>query len=101
MHCKEPEKTLFNDLSEAETQKWMKVLQPQPAEGWNATTTYTGWLHVPSVYVIAKQDNCIPVPFQTQMAQAAGCKVLEIDAGHMLQLSKPDEVVEIITKEAS
>lgn len=96
MHCITPEKTLFNDLDDAATQKWTEALKPQPAEGWDDTITYCGWKEVPSVYLVCEKDQVIPPPMQTQIGEMAGCKMESCDAGHMAILSVPEKVAEVV-----
>jgi hypothetical protein len=100
MHCLSPESTLFSDLNEAETQKWMKELKCQPSEGWDGTTTYCGWRDIPSVYLICEGDKVLPEAVQVQVSEMAGCDVVRCKAGHMVMLSMPEEVVDVIKKAA-
>ncbi|KAA8568756.1 hypothetical protein EYC84_007750 [Monilinia fructicola] len=101
MYCATPEKLLFNDLSEKYVEKWKKVLKSQPAFGWDGTITYAGWKDVPSVYLVCENDQCIPQPLQEQLAGAAGSKVERCAGGHMVMLSMPDKVVEVIKSAAA
>jgi len=91
-----PRTLLFNDLSDEEAETWMKELKSQPAEGWDDTITYAGWTDVPSVYLVCEGDQCIPPPMQEQLASLAGSRVERCDAGHMVMLSLPERVVEVI-----
>lgn len=93
MICVNPEENLFHDVPDKA--KWLSILQPQPA-GWDGTVTYCGWRHVPSTYVVAKNDKLIPVAVQTKLAQLAGSEIKELDVGHMLMLVKPEEVADIV-----
>lgn len=74
----------------------MAKLQTQPSEDYDRDTRYCGWREVPSVYLVCKSDGCIPVALQRQFAELAGSKVEECEAGHMVMLSMPDRVVEVI-----
>lgn len=100
MHCKDPETTLFSGMSHEETEKWMKELKCQPGEGWDQTTLYCGWRDVPSVYLVCKGDRCLPASVQVQHAKVAGSEVEKCEAGHMVMLSMPEKVVEVIVKAA-
>ncbi len=68
----------------------------QPAHGWDKTITYCGWREVPSVYILAEQDNLIPPAIQTHCAELAGSEIIRLDGGHMLQLSRTKEVADIV-----
>jgi pimeloyl-ACP methyl ester carboxylesterase len=94
MTCVTPDELLVHDVPDKS--RWLAVLQPQPARGWDGTITYCGWRHVPSVYVVAKQDKLLPAALQMQMAQIAGSEIKEIDVGHMVMLVRPKEVADII-----
>ncbi|ESZ98066.1 hypothetical protein SBOR_1597 [Sclerotinia borealis F-4128] len=101
MYCATPEKLLFNDLSENDVEKWKKALKSQPASGWDGTITYAGWKDVPSVYLVCENDQCIPQPLQEQLAGAAGSRIEKCTAGHMVMLSMPRKVADIIISAAA
>ncbi|TVY36053.1 hypothetical protein LSUB1_G006303 [Lachnellula subtilissima] len=96
IHCKTPEKLLFNDLDAVATEKWVKVLRPQPAAGWDDTVTYSGWEEVPSVYLVCAKDAILPETMQLGFAQLAGSQITRCNAGHMVQISMPEKVVEVV-----
>ncbi|KAK6828723.1 hypothetical protein RU639_003737 [Aspergillus parasiticus] len=96
LHCVQPEQTLFNDLDEEEKGKWLEVLKPQPAQGWNAATTYAGWRDVKSVYLVCEKDQVVPAFLQEELAGLAGSRIERCSAGHMPHLSQPSRVVEVI-----
>jgi pimeloyl-ACP methyl ester carboxylesterase len=98
--CKDPKAGLFNDMSDAEAEKWMQVLECQPSSGWNDKCTYAGWKDVPSVYLVCENDAAIPPPLQMQMVALAGSEVVTCSAAHMMILSQPDTVVEVVRKAA-
>lgn len=101
MHCVTPDKVLFNDLDEEVAQTWVKKLQTQPAADWDDTVTYGGWKDVPSVYLVCEGDACIPPPMQLQLAETAGSKIEKCAAGHMVILSMPEKVVEVVKNAAA
>lgn len=74
----------------------MRVLQPQPAEGWDGTLTYGGGKEIPSVYLVCEADQVLPSAEQEQMARLAGSKIIHCGAAHMPMLSMPEKVVEIV-----
>ncbi|KAH9207871.1 hypothetical protein DL95DRAFT_415265 [Leptodontidium sp. 2 PMI_412] len=84
MHCVDLKHTLFNDIDEEKTAKWMKELRCQPARGWGLTTKYAGFEEALSVYL------------QMELAKLAGSRVEKCATGHMLMLSMPDKVVDVI-----
>ncbi|KAI5481025.1 alpha/beta-hydrolase [Pseudohyphozyma bogoriensis] len=100
MFCHSPVQLLFNDLPPSSHADLIASLKCQPASGWNQVTTYAGWTEIPSVYVVATQDACLPPAFQQQFAAMTGGEKVEIDAGHMVMLSQPEKVVEVIRRAA-
>ncbi|KUJ08555.1 alpha/beta-hydrolase [Mollisia scopiformis] len=96
MHCVRPRELLFNDLSPEDTEKWLSLLKPQPLSGWGATTDYAGWKEIPSVYLICENDQVLPEAYQAKMSAMVGSKVERCKSGHMVTLSMPDKVVDVI-----
>ncbi|KAF8864375.1 hypothetical protein BDZ45DRAFT_571653, partial [Acephala macrosclerotiorum] len=96
MHCVKPRQLLFNDLSPTEIEKWLPLLRSQPLSGWNGTTTYTGWTETPSVYLICESDQILPEEYQIQATMMTESKVERCKSGHMVMLSMPERVVEVV-----
>jgi len=96
MACASPEKLLFNDLTDADRDHWMKALQPQPAAGWGGAVTYCGLRDVLSVYLLCEKDALLPAALQMQFAERTGGRIEKCGAGHMVMLSMPEKIVEVI-----
>ncbi|KAJ5097406.1 hypothetical protein N7456_008127 [Penicillium angulare] len=92
----EPEVNFFSDFTDEEREKWIKVLEPQPAHGWDDVISYTGWKVVPSFYVICEKDQILPVPLQEQLAALAGSKIERVDGGHLAHLTQTEKVAGVI-----
>ncbi|QEE43203.1 alpha/beta hydrolase (plasmid) [Rhizobium sp. WL3] len=58
------------------------------------------WLHKPSHAIVARNDRVINPDLQRTMYARAGSIVTEVDAGHMLYLSHPQAVVDVIVEAA-
>lgn len=58
------------------------------------------WREKPSWSAIATQDRTIPPELQRRMSERAGSTIVEIDNGHMLPMTSPDDVAELIRKAA-
>nr|WP_111298387.1 alpha/beta hydrolase [Paracoccus saliphilus] len=58
------------------------------------------WSGKPSWAVIATEDRVIAPDLQRRMAKRAGSTVVEIENGHMLPMTSPDEVAEVIAQAA-
>jgi hypothetical protein len=96
MKLTDPEKMFFNDFNSEEKKEWMEKLQSHPSSGWDSTIDYCGWRDVPSVYLICKSDQVLPASMQLQMAHLAGSQIEECEAGHMVILSMPERVAEVV-----
>ena len=54
------------------------------------------WKTIPSWYVVASQDHTIPPEAERVMAERADATTVEIDSSHVVMMSHPDEVTEVI-----
>jgi pimeloyl-ACP methyl ester carboxylesterase len=54
------------------------------------------WLHKPSHAIVATNDRVINPDLQRSMYERAGSIVTEVDAGHMLYISHPEAVAQVI-----
>lgn len=63
-------------------------------------TKAAAWNEKPSWAVIATLDRTITPDLQRQMSQRAGSTVEYIENGHMLPMTNPDEVADVIRKAA-
>jgi len=100
MYPLDPPASLFHDLSPSEAESWVKKVEFQPASGWEREVGYCGWKDVPSVYLMCEKDLIVPFPYQQQCSQLAGSEIEICGAGHMVMLSQPEKVVEVIRKAA-
>jgi pimeloyl-ACP methyl ester carboxylesterase len=51
---------------------------------------------IPSWYLVGTTDNVIPPAQQRAMAQRAGATTVEVEAGHLSMLSRPDAMTDLI-----
>ena len=102
MYPVSPLTTMFNDFPVEEAEIFIKDhLSYQPASGWADTKiTYCGWRHIPSIYLVCENDALLPPPFQRQCVELIGAETLSCTASHMVVLSQPEKVVEIVRKAA-
>jgi pimeloyl-ACP methyl ester carboxylesterase len=63
--------------------------------------TAAAWEDKPSWYAVATEDLTIPAALQREMSTRAGSTVVEIENGHMLPMTSPDEVADLITQAAN
>lgn len=101
MYPHEPLTTLFNDFNSHEAEHYANQFSWQLATYVGSIhVSYCAWRDIPSVYLCCTQDNMIPLDFQYQIAAMAGAETESCDAGHMVVLSQPDKVVEVVLKAA-
>ena len=95
---------LFNDLSPEDVDKYRSYVQKS---AWRARqhaeteVTYVGWKHIPSSYLLCRNDKAVPVEMQEAIVAQEGSKfddVLRIDAGHCPFLSQPDITANFCSK---
>lgn len=58
------------------------------------------WKTRPSWALVATNDRTISPELQYKMASRSGATVVEIDAGHLVHMSNPDEVTALIESAA-
>jgi pimeloyl-ACP methyl ester carboxylesterase len=58
------------------------------------------WATIPSWYLVGRADNVLPAAQQRVMAERAGARTVEINAGHLSMLSRPGAVTDLITAAA-
>ncbi|KAI9683794.1 MAG: hypothetical protein M1822_005984 [Bathelium mastoideum] len=100
---KNPESTIFSDISPEAAKPYIDNLLYEPEwHSWDRPPTYGPELFekVPAMALLCTKDRTTPWEFQKMWADAAKAEIRECDAGHMVQLSQPQAVVDII-KEAA
>jgi pimeloyl-ACP methyl ester carboxylesterase len=60
-----------------------------------------GWKSKPSWFIIAKNDQTVHPDLQRFVAKRMGATVVETDSSHVIMLSKPDLVIDVIRKAAA
>ena len=92
MFCHDPDAALFNGVPADVAATYQARLQHQPGGGWDGVIQYAGWEKIPSAFLVCEKDACLPPALQRRMAEAAKCRILTVDVGHMAMLAAPDEV---------
>jgi pimeloyl-ACP methyl ester carboxylesterase len=69
---------------------------PVSASVFGSAIANPAWKTKPSWYIVATEDQTIPPDGERFMAKRAGAKVTEIKASHLVFMSQPKAVVEII-----
>ncbi|KAF2233418.1 alpha/beta-hydrolase [Viridothelium virens] len=97
--CKNPKEILFSDMSLEVAARWMAGLQCQPNSIDFASAPINSDLEkLPSSYLICENDQILPEVLQRKWAQELEADIETCDAGHMVMLSQPEKVVEVIRK---
>ena len=59
------------------------------------------WETIPSWYVVASEDHTIPPATQRFMAERAGATTIEIRSSHVVMMSHPKQVTDVIESAAA
>jgi pimeloyl-ACP methyl ester carboxylesterase len=73
--------------------------RPITLSAGNQPSGVPAWKTIPSWYVLGTQDLIIPPAQQRFMAERAGARIVEVKAGHLSMISRP-QVVERVIKDA-
>ncbi|KAF2870149.1 Alpha/beta hydrolase fold-1 [Massariosphaeria phaeospora] len=96
----------FHDLPDEEAEYWASKAVPQSVGVFWSTSTYAGWRHIPSTYVVCSDDKSFGVPYAEYLINSAKesgpveLVVETIDAGHFPMLSQPSKVVDVLRRAA-
>jgi pimeloyl-ACP methyl ester carboxylesterase len=72
------------------------VQQPLAAAALGDVITDPAWKHLPAWYLVARDDQVIPSDAQRLFASRMGATTTEVDSGHVMMVSHPDEVAAAI-----
>jgi pimeloyl-ACP methyl ester carboxylesterase len=75
------------------------ALTQRPVAGDAFTSVVTGtpaWHSLPSWAIVATADHAIHPNAERDMAKRAGAEVVELDASHVVAVSQPERVTEVI-----
>jgi pimeloyl-ACP methyl ester carboxylesterase len=90
-----PADIFYNDVSSDMTARSVARVSAHSLAAFEQPLTNAAWKSVPSTYVIAEQDQAIPLVAQEAMAERAG-EVLRMDTGHSPFLSQPGALAELL-----
>lgn len=89
-----------NGLSSADARFTATFQSPVNTAIFGYKAEAAAWRDVPAWAAIAMQDRTIAPQLQRKMAERAGAKIVEIEAGHLVQMSHPEEVSTLIKRAA-
>jgi pimeloyl-ACP methyl ester carboxylesterase len=84
------------DIDAAKARVLYSVQQPISLSAFEYTMGAPAWRSLPSWFVVATEDEAIPPDAERQFAQRMGATTIEVAAGHLVMLSHPETVVELI-----
>jgi pimeloyl-ACP methyl ester carboxylesterase len=54
------------------------------------------WKNLPSWFAVAQRDEVIPPDAERQFAQRMGATTVEVDSSHVVMVSHPEEIADLI-----
>lgn len=99
------DRTKFHDVFAQDLPLWqtkvMAVTQkPLSNTVLNATTSFAAWRTVPTWFVVAQHDNVINPDLERFYAKRMGATTIEINSSHVVFMSHPKEVADVIESAA-
>jgi pimeloyl-ACP methyl ester carboxylesterase len=88
-------------LSPEDTAVAAAAQRPITAEALGGVLTAAPASPVPTVQVVATEDNAVPTALQRFMAERAGATVIEADSGHDVPAARPQAVLRAIAEVTS
>jgi pimeloyl-ACP methyl ester carboxylesterase len=70
------------------------------ADVLEAVVRTTAWKTKPSWYIVAKGDRCVQPDLQRFFAVRMGATTYEVESSHMVMLSRPEFVIDVIRQAA-
>ncbi|MFV5692959.1 alpha/beta hydrolase [Flavobacterium sp. LT1R49] len=89
------------DLSKEKADFMADSQVPVSASVFGSTITNAAWKTKPSWYVVATEDQTIPADAERFMAKRANAKVTEIKGSHVVFISQPKAVADVIVSAAN
>lgn len=88
----------FTDLEGNEKEFYLRQLTPQPLAVFFEKMQFKTFpkIDIPRTYVLGTRDRSLPPDLTRMFAERLGVTPLEIEAGHDLMVSRPDEVAKIL-----
>ncbi|MBM7503737.1 alpha/beta fold hydrolase [Agromyces aurantiacus] len=84
------------DLPKKQTAVMAASQRPAALQALFTPSGVPAWKAIPSWFVVASQDHTIPPEAERAMAERAGSTTVEIDSSHVVMMSHPGEVTDVI-----
>jgi pimeloyl-ACP methyl ester carboxylesterase len=88
----------FTDLDGEEKEFYLKQLTPQPLAPFFEKNHFNQFprIPVPKTYILGLRDKSLPPELTRKFAERLEVTPVEIDAGHDMMVSRPDEVAKVL-----
>jgi pimeloyl-ACP methyl ester carboxylesterase len=84
------------DVDEADAKIMYAVQQPLTVSAFDDVMGTPAWKHLPSWFAVAQRDEVIPPDAERLFAQRMGATVVELDSSHVVMVSHPEEIADLI-----
>lgn len=84
------------DLPKKQTAVMAASQRPAALQALFTPSGVPAWKTIPSWFIVASQDHTIPPEAERAMAERAGSTTTEIDSSHVVMMSHPAEVTDVI-----
>src|SRR3954467_13683521 len=88
------------DVPEAQARVLYAVQQPFHKALLTGKTQHAAWRSKPSFYAVSTEDRTIDPDLQRFMAKRMGATTIEVKASHLLLISRPQEITDLILQAA-
>ncbi len=88
------------DLDPAQARVLWAAQQPISLSVFEYVVGTPTWKETPSWFVVATADEAIPADAERQFAARMGATTVEVDAGHLVMVTNPDTVVDLVERAA-
>ncbi|MDF0488510.1 alpha/beta hydrolase [Sphingomonas sp. H39-1-10] len=87
---------IAHDLPATETKALAAIQRPLATSSFGDRVSTPAWRSLPSWYVVAQDDRAISPQMQRDFATRMGAQITELASSHMVVLSHPGEVTDVI-----
>jgi pimeloyl-ACP methyl ester carboxylesterase len=84
------------DLPDGQAAVMAATQRPIGAAGFSDASTAAAWKKLPSWAVVGTADKAAGTDVTRSMAERAGAKITEVDASHVVMVSQPQAVADVI-----
>ena len=88
------------DLPEAQTALMAATQRPVAAAAFSDPSGPPAWGSLPSWAVVATGDKAAGADIVKSMAQRAGAEIVEVGASHVVMISQPQAVTDVVVRAA-